>query len=72
MNTFTVIVSHPDIRDGDPTWLDQTPGWHHRPRSRPFCRRHARAHIFEDADYALVVDLSTGEIVCTYTQTMRQ
>lgn len=67
MNYFTVIVSHPDVRDGDPTWLDRAPGWHRRPRSRPYCRRRARAHIFEGADYALVVDLATGEVTNIYT-----
>ena len=64
---FTILVSDPDFNEGLAIWLDRSPGWLCGPRSRSYCRRVARQSVFEGADYALVVDLSTGEIVCTYT-----
>lgn len=63
---FTVLFSFHDVDDGNPIW-DDLRGGNRRPRTRSYCRRIARALIFESADYALVVDLSTGEVVCTYT-----
>lgn len=66
MDNFTILFSFPDIDDGTAQWWDR-PDLNHKAQSRAYCRRVARQLIFEGADYALVVDFGTGEIVCDYT-----
>lgn len=64
---FTVEVEDPDFHNGKRIRMSDLPGWHGGPRTRAYCRRVARQHIFEGAAVADVVQVSTCEVVCSYT-----
>lgn len=64
---FTVEIEDPDFNNGKRIRLSDEPGWKSGLKSRAHCRRFARQLVFEGIAMADVVQVSTSEVVCSYT-----